>query len=213
MLGTALFAILTVVIALPGDVEAAQEVIDTDWIVNATESGTVDIDYIMRANLTITGTGQISFLRCKFKFMSETPGQYGITVQPGGYLILQSCILEAGFLEPGEQAKAWTFYVKDSGRLSLQASTVMDLGIVGGVDREKGLALETDGAYVVGSTFSDCNRGIIVMSGAAPIIANNTFEGNTVGIEVKGSASSITSFNTFEANVMGMLYSSCPNAF
>ncbi len=213
VLGTALFAILTVFIALPGDVEAAQEVIDTEWIVNTTESGMVDVDYIMRANLTITGTGQISFLRCKFKFMSETPGQYGITVQPGGYLIMQSCILEAGFLEPGEQAKAWTFYVKDSGRLSLQASTVMDLGMIGGVDREKGLALETDGAYVVGSTFSDCNRGIVVMSGAAPIIANNTFDGNTVGIEVKGSTSSITSFNTFEANVMGMLYSSCPNAF
>ncbi len=213
VLGMALLVILTVVIAISGDVEAAQEVVDTEWIVNSTEPGTVDTDYIMRANLTITGTGQISFLRCGFKFMSEAPGKYGITVQPGGYLIIQSCILEAGFLEPGEQAEAWTFYVKDSGRLSLQASTVMDLGLIGGVDREKGLALETNGAYVVGSTFSDCNRGIIVMSGAAPIIANNTFENNNVGIEVKGSASSLTSFNTFEANIMGMLYTSCTAAF
>lgn len=213
MLGTALLAILTVVIALTGDVEAAQEVVDTDWIVNVTEPGMVDIDYIMRANLTITGTGQISFLRCTFKFMSETPGQYGITVQPAGYLILQSCKMEAGFLKPGDQARGWTFNVQDSGRLSLQASTVMDLGVTGGPDREKGLALETDGAYVVGSTFSDCNRGIIVLSGAAPIIANNTFEDNTVGIEFKGTSSALTSFNTFEANSMGVLFTTCESGF
>ncbi len=213
VLGTALLAILTIVIALPGDVEAAQEVVDTEWIVNTTEPGKVNIDYIMRANLTITGTGQISFLRCSFTFMSEIPGQYGITVQPAGYIILQSCDLESGYLSPGVPAEAWTFYVQDSGRLSLQVSTVKDLGVVGGSDKDKGLALETDGAYVVGSTFSDCNRGIIVMSGAAPIVANNTFEGNTVGMEIKGSASSITSLNTFEGNNMGMLYTSCTSGF
>lgn len=213
VLGTALLAILTVVIALPGDVEAAQEVVDKEWVVNITEPGKVDIDYIMRANLTITGTGQVSFLRCSFKFMSEIPGQYGIIVQPAGYLILQSCKLEAGFLSPGEQARGWTFYVQDSGRLSLQASTVMDLGVTGGADREKGLALETNGAYIVGSTFSDCNRAIIVLSGATPIIANNTFEDNTVGIEFKGTTSSLTEFNTFEANNMGLLFTTSNNGF
>ncbi len=213
VLGTALLAILTVVIALSGHVEAAQEVIDTDWVVNSTETGRVDITFIMRANLSITETGQISFLRCTFKFMSETPGQYGITVQPAGYLIIQTCIMEAGYLSPGVQAEAWTFYVKDSGRLSLVASRVNDLGMFGGVDREKGLALETNGAYVVGSTFSDCDRGIIVMSGAAPVISNNTFEDNIVGIEFKGMVASLTTFNTFQGNTMGVLFTSCANAF
>jgi len=212
VLGTALLAILTVVIALSGQVEAAQEVVDIDWVVNSTEDGRVDVTFIMRANLSITETGQISFLRCTFKFMSETPGQYGITVQPAGYAIIQSCILEAGYLSPGVQAEAWTFYVKDSGRLSLAASTVKDLGFMGGVEREKGLSLETDGAYVVGSTFSDCYRGIMVMSGAAPVISNNTFEDNIVGIEFKGTVASLTTFNTFEANNMGVLFTSCANA-
>lgn len=213
MLGITLLAILTAVVALSEGSSAAKEVIETDWIVNITDPGGIDNEYIMKANLTVTGTGQISFLRCKFKFISETPGQYGITVDPGGYLILQSCLLEAGDVTPGVQADPWTFYVKDSGRLSIQASDVRDLGVVGGSDKQRGLTLETDGAYVVGSTFSDCNRGIVVLSSASPVIDNNTFEDNTVGIEFKGASFSLSRPNEFLANNMGILYSECGNGF
>nr|NIP34265.1 hypothetical protein [Thermoplasmata archaeon]NIS11384.1 hypothetical protein [Thermoplasmata archaeon]NIW81932.1 hypothetical protein [Thermoplasmata archaeon]NIW88103.1 hypothetical protein [Thermoplasmata archaeon] len=59
------------------DGEAATITVDTDWVVDTVEDVKSDNTYVMKANLTVTATGQISFRRCKFSFMSESPGDYG----------------------------------------------------------------------------------------------------------------------------------------
>jgi len=152
-----LVVILTAGYLFSGDSEGATVTVDIDWVVD-TQEVKVDDTYIMKANLTVTSTGQISFRRCKFEFMSEYPGDYGIIVQPGGYLTLHTCNLNAGDLSPSVKAEAWTFHVMDAGRLSLQASHIMDLGVLGGVETERGLAIESDNVMVSGTAFEECNR-------------------------------------------------------
>jgi hypothetical protein len=187
--------------------------VDTDWIVDASEDIKSDNTYVMRANLTITGTGQISFRRCKFTFMSEEPGDYGIVVQPGGYLTLHTCTLQSGYLSPGELAEPWTFYVQDAGRLSLQASTVLDVGVMGGPERQRGLAIESDNVMVTGTQFEECNRGLVIMGGAKPQIIDNTFRDNLAGIEAGGSSFSLAEDNLFKENVWGVLFQEVTTAY
>ncbi|UCC93017.1 MAG: hypothetical protein JSW25_10230 [Thermoplasmata archaeon] len=200
-----LLVVLTAGYLLAEDSAAATINVDTDWVVDTSEDIKSDNTYVMRANLTITGSGQISFRRCKFSFMSEDPGDYGIVVQPGGYLTLHTCTLQAGYLSPSVLAEPWTFHIQDSGRLSLQASTVLDLGVMGGSERKRGLAIESDNVMVTGTQFEECNRGIVVLGGAMPQIIGNTFRDNVAGIEAKGSNFLLKDENTFKENVYGIL--------
>ena len=208
-----LLVILTAGYLLSGDSEGATVTVDTDWVVDTSEDVKVDDTYIMKANLTVTSTGQISFRRCKFEFMSENPGDYGIIVQPGGYLTLHTCNLNAGDLSPSVKAEAWTFHVKDAGRLSLQASHIMDLGVVGGVETKRGLAIESDNVMVSGTNFEECNRGLVILSGASPEIMGNTFSESLAGIEVKGSTFHLASFNTFIDNAAGIIFQEVGDGF
>ena len=201
-----LLVVLTAGIYLSEDAEAATITVDTDWVVDSNEDIATDNTYVMRANLTLTASGQISFRRCKFQFMSEQPGDYGILVQPGGYLTLHTCTLRSGYLSPGVLAEAWTFHVQDSGRLSLQASMVQDVGVIGGAERERGLAIESDNVMVSGTEFQSCNRGLVVLGGASPELRDNTFERNLAGIEAMGSQFRLTSENTFIENNVGLLF-------
>ncbi len=201
-----LSVILTAAYLLTDDSEGATIVVDTDWVVDSLEDIITDDTYVMKANLTVTGTGQVSFRRCTFTFMSENPGDYGIQVQAGGYLLFHTCTLQTGYLSPGVEAEPWTFHIQDSGRLSLQSSTVSGLGVVGGSERVRGLAIESNNALVTDTTFDDCNRGIVVMGGASPIITDNRFTDNLAGIEVKGSQFGLIDENTFEANQVGILF-------
>ena len=208
-----LLVILTAGYLLSSDSEGATITVDTDWVVDTSEDVNVDNTYIMKANLTVTATGQISFRRCKFEFMSEYPGDYGIIVQPGGYLTLHTCTLKAGLLSPRVLAEAWTFHVLDAGRLSLQASHILDLGVLGGVETERGLAIESDNVMVSGTIFEECNRGLVILSGASPEILDNTFSESQAGIEVKGSAFHLASFNTFIDNAAGIIFQEVGNGF
>jgi hypothetical protein len=208
-----LTVILIAVHLMVDGAEGAVINVDTDWIVDTTEDLRSDDTYVMKANLTVTGTGQISFRRCEFTFMSEEPGEYGIIIQPGGYLLIHTCTLKAGFLSPSVMAEAWTFHVMDSGRLSLQTSEVYDLGVVGGVERERGLALESDNVLVTSTTFEECNRGIVVMGGASPQIIENIFKDNLAGVEVKGSSFDLRDDNTFEGNQIGILFQEVNDGF
>jgi parallel beta-helix repeat protein len=208
-----LIVVLTAGYLLTDDSQGATINVDTDWIVDTSGDIMSDNTYVMKANLTITGSGQISFRRCKLTFMSENPGDYGIVVQPGGYLTLHTSILQSGYLSPSVLAEPWTFHIQDSGRLSLQASTVTDVGVIGGPERERGLAIESDNVMVTGTNFDTCNRGIVVMGGAAPQIIDNTFRDNIAGIEVKGSSFSLTQDNTFKENVYGILFQEVASAF
>ncbi len=208
-----LLVVLTAVYVVSDDGEAATITVDTDWVVDTVEDVKSDNTYVMKANLTVTATGQISFRRCKFSFMSESPGDYGITVQPGGYLTLHTCQLQAGYLTPSVLAEPWTFHVQDSGRLSLQSSTVLDLGVVGGEERKRGLAIESDNAMVSGNTFEECNRGLVILGAARPQVLDNTFKDNMAGIEVKGSSFELKQTNTFQENVAGLLLQEVNTAF
>jgi len=205
--------VLTVVTLTADDGGAATINVDVDWTVDANEGMMSDNTYVMRANLTVTGSGQVSFRRCKFNFMSEENGQYGITVLPGGYLTVHTCILQAGYLSPGQLAKAWTFQVQDSGRLQLQQSTVMDLGYVGAPETGRGLAVASDNVMISNTTFDTCNRGLVVMNGAAPIITDNTFKSSVTGIEVTGSTFSLDRDNEFIENNVGILFMECDEAY
>jgi len=209
-MGLALF--LMALTLLAGDGGAATIDVTEDWTVDTNEGIMSDNTYVMRANLTITGSGQISFRRCKFNFMSEADGQYGIRVLPGGYLTVHTCILQAGYLSPGQLAKAWTFHVQDSGRLQLQQSTVFDLGYVGAQETARGLAVASDNVMISNTTFEDCNRGLVVMNGASPVIVDNTFQSSVTGIEVTGSAFSLSRDNEFIENNVGILFIECDNA-
>jgi len=201
-----LLVVLTVGYILSDGSEAATINVDSDWVVDTQEDIISDNTYVVRANITITPSGQVSFRRCTFIFMSEQPGDYGITIEPGGYLTLHTCILKAGYLSPGNLAKGWTFHVQDSGRLSLQASTVLDLGEVAGAERDRGLAIESDNVMVSGTTFEECFRGLVVLGGASPEIIDNVFEDNNAGIEVKGTTFLLSKENTFRENQVGILF-------
>jgi parallel beta-helix repeat protein len=204
--------ILTVVTALSEDVDGATVVVDTDWIVNTTDNlNESDTDFRISANLTISG--QITFKRCKLIFLCDTPGQYGITVQPGGYLTASVVDFEAGELSPGNPGKPWTFFVKSAGRLFLQRCELRGMGVMGGGETKRGLAIQSDNARVTDSTFIDNNRGILVMDSAAPSIEDNTFEANQVGIEVTGSTFNMDLNNNFRDNGFGLLFVDTANGY
>lgn len=207
-----LLVVLTVGYALSTDSQAATIDIGDDWVVDSNEGIKSDNTYVMRANLTVTGSGQISFRRCTFTFMSEEPGAYGITVQPGGYLTLHTSVLKSGLLTPSVLADPWTFYVQDSGRLSLQSSTVLDLGVVDGPERKRGLAIESSNVLVSGSNFEECARGLVILGGSAPQVVDNVFEDNYAGVEVKGSSFSLSQENTFRENQVGLLLNEVQSA-
>jgi parallel beta-helix repeat protein len=208
-----LFLVLTVGIAISQESDAETIVVDEDWVVDTNEGAATDNTYVMKANLTVTSSGQISFRRCKFEFRSPTPGFYGVTVHPGGYLSIHTCSLKAGLIGPSQLAEAWTFFVQDSGRLQLQSSTILDLGVIGGADNQRGLAIQSDSVMISNNTFEECHTGIVVLASAAPNIQHNTFKDSNVGMEVKGSTFHQDHYNTFQENAIGILFVECGNGY
>ncbi len=207
-----IMGVLTLVVALGGDARGA--VVDEDWVVSTDEGAVSDQVFEMRANLTITSTGQVSLRRVTFTFMSETPGQYGIVVQPGGYLLADNSTFKAGDLSPGLMAEPWTFYALDASRLALTRCTIKHIGMPGGNNNQKGLALTTDNAWIYKCTFDDNFIGITVNGGAHPGIDDNLFEENLyAGIEVLGPSFRLVTPNRFISNTIGIFLVDCADAY
>jgi hypothetical protein len=202
------FAILAIATS-----DAGAELVTEDWYVDGNEQLT-NKTYEMRANLTINRSGHLSCNRVTFRFLSETPGQYGIRVVPAGRVTMDLCTIEAGQISPGQDAEPWTFYALGSAYISMKRCTVSDCGwMSAGSIFKRGFALETDNAGIFDCRFEENNVGLIVMSGAAPTVEDNRFEGNNIGMMVTGLSFSMETNNIFRRNHFALEFLDCPDGF
>ncbi len=210
LLTTALFAIVAMSLAMGAG--AATEVTQ-DWYVDGSAAPISGGEYIMRANLTINFTGQLSVDHATFTFMSTTDGQYGLLVKAQGRMVLDTCTFRRGELSPGTPAKGWTFWAQDSSYLVAKRCKFSGCGILGAEGKRQGVAVETNSASFRNCTFSNNNVGLVVLSGAIPTVEDNVFEQNGYcGLEVTGNVCNLAFNNTFRENNWGLIIVQCNSA-
>ncbi len=191
--------------------DAGAELVTEDWFIDGNEQ-LINTTYEMRANLTINRTGHLSGNRVTFRFLSETPGQYGIRVVPAGRVTMDLCTIEAGELSPGQDAEPWTFYAQESAYVSMKRCTVRDCGSMDLTSTfKKGFAIETDNAGIFDCRFEENNVGLVVMSGAAPTVEDNRFESNNIGMMVSGPTFLMATSNIFRRNHFALEFIDCPD--
>ena len=207
LLAAALFAFIAMATAMGAG--AATEVTQ-DWYVDGSVEPIVGGEYIMRANLTINFTGQLSVDRVTFTFMSTANGQYGVLVKAQGRLLMDACTFQSGLLSPGKPAKAWTFWAQDASYVVSKRCTFSGCGILGTEGKRQGVAVETNSASFMNCTFRDNNVGLVVLSGAMPTVENNIFEQNAYcGVMVTGNVFDLSGNNTYRENGYGIIFVQC----
>ena len=202
LLASALFAFVAMALAL--EATAATEVTQ-DWYVDGSVEPISGGEYIMRANLTINFTGQLSVDHVKFTFMSTTDGQFGVLIKAQGRFVMDTCTFQSG-----TGAKAWTFWAQDTSYIVAKRSTFTGCGFLGAEGKRRGVAVETNSASFMNCTFRLNHVGLVVLSGALPTVENNVFEQNELcGLIVTGNVFDLGGNNTYRENNYGIIFEMC----
>jgi hypothetical protein len=155
--------------------------IDTEWTLSSSESydgGTC----VLSGNLTVTSGNTLTLDNVTIAINNQFDGQYKITVESNGALILRNSVIKSNTVNRTEN-------LTSDGIISATNSTFERIGFVGWDDWDYGI-----------------RRGVIVNGGTASFI-NTTFQYNDIGLITMNTAPTLQGCLFENNNYMGVVFS------
>jgi parallel beta-helix repeat protein len=198
----AFLGILALAVIVSGGARAANDppytggTVTGDWTVTDMRSYH-DVSITLRGNLAVVAGGTLVLDETTLYMDSQTLGQYGIEVRPGGTLVMQG---GAGVWSTS--AARYSFAVRPGGVLTISSSEVHRCGYRWGAAGETaGLFIESDSCNLTDALIADGDCGVVVR-GASPVFTDCRFSGNAQGCVVINSSSKFSDC-TFQYNQNG----------
>jgi parallel beta-helix repeat protein len=168
-----------------------------DWVVTGPE--TVENETItLDANLVVSATGSLTLTNVTLAMDCSNDGEYGITVAPGGSLLIADSVITAATGNGFDFAvHGASFEMANSELHGAGWGPEQELGSSNAIDSgQRGLVIGTDEAILEGNTLSHNHVGAI-LTGAGITLTNNAIISNTIhGIYVQGGTNNWILSNT-----------------
>jgi parallel beta-helix repeat protein len=175
-----------------------------DWIVTGIET-VEDATILLNGNLTVTASGRLTLHNVRLNLGGEYNGQYGIRVQAGGTITIESGSVIAATSDTGR----YTFLVDVGSRFVMRDSELHGCGwgtpYPPVFDETLGLTIMADDPIIQNSILADNFVAVRLISGSGGVISGNRFSSNLwSGVDLLGWTNAAITDNTFSDSINGL---------
>jgi len=158
-----------------------------DWLIDASQNEVVDnVNIQMTGNITVNSLGKLTIRNSTITFLMTQNNQYGITINTGGTVVLENCVIESN----NTNYRYW-FFVNTDSDFNMRYCTVTDV--------EDGIHILTNVAKVTGCYIRNCDDGLEIVDSNAEIKWNYIYSNDHRGIYIRSPGGTPTS-PTIEGN-------------